>query len=160
LSYRGLTRSRDDSSLLPYVYPTGRTGDCQWPPMASTAWTLPTAGALERQTRAHKYVLGPILHVYRMDVPDRIDIGTQGSARFWLFGILPGWTHHIAVKRQDRDRNRRWMARRPAPPLRPTHVPSPPPPLAQTLPKGPTRRRAPAADGEAGWSHRSSGGTL
>jgi hypothetical protein len=135
--------------------------------MASSAWTLPTAGAVARKPEFMKYVLGPILHVYRMDVPIRIDIGTQGSARFWLFGIIPGWTHHITVKRLDRDRNRRWMARRPHPPLRPTHVPSPPPPLAQTLPNAerhlelrPTRRRAPAAEGEAGWSHRSSGGTL
>jgi hypothetical protein len=102
--------------------------------MASTAWTLPTAGAVARKPELMKYVLGPILHVYRMDVPDRIDIGTQGSARFCLFGIIPGWTHHITVKRLDRDRNRRSMARRPHPPFRPTHVPSPPPPLAQTLP--------------------------
>ena len=46
--------------------------------MASTASTSPTAGALARKPELMKYVLGPILHLYRTDVPDRIDIGTQG----------------------------------------------------------------------------------
>jgi ligand-binding SRPBCC domain-containing protein len=60
-----------------------------------------TAGAIARKPELMKYVLGPLLHVYRLDVPDRVDVGTQGSARFWLFGIIPGWTHHLTVKQLD-----------------------------------------------------------
>ncbi|MGA9357281.1 MAG: hypothetical protein WBW75_04500, partial [Mycobacterium sp.] len=60
-----------------------------------------TACALARKPELMKYVLDPILHVYRLDVPERVDVGTQGSARFWLFGVIPAWTHHLTVKQLD-----------------------------------------------------------
>lgn len=42
-----------------------------------------------------------MLRIYRLDVPKRIEVGTQGSARFWLFGVIPAWTHHLTIKRLD-----------------------------------------------------------
>jgi ligand-binding SRPBCC domain-containing protein len=60
-----------------------------------------TAGAIARKPELMAYVLSPVLHVYRLNVPERIEVGTQGSARFWWFGVLPGWTHHLTVKKLE-----------------------------------------------------------
>ena len=56
------------------------------------------AGALARQPAMMTYVLSPVLKVYRLRVPERVTVGTEGSARFWWFGVAPGWTHHLVVK--------------------------------------------------------------
>jgi ligand-binding SRPBCC domain-containing protein len=47
------------------------------------------------------YVLSPVLRIYHLDVPAEIEVGTQGSARFWWFGVIPAWTHHLTIKRLD-----------------------------------------------------------
>ncbi|WP_142279389.1 SRPBCC family protein [Mycobacterium arosiense] len=60
-----------------------------------------TASALARKPELMRHVLSPVLRVYRLDVPDRIEAGTQGSARFWLFGVIPAWTHHLTIKRLE-----------------------------------------------------------
>lgn len=60
-----------------------------------------TAARIARNPELMRYVLRPILHMYRLNVPDRIDVGTQGSARLWWFGLIPSWTHHITVKQLD-----------------------------------------------------------
>lgn len=56
------------------------------------------AAALACKPEVMAYVLSPVLRIYRLAVPDRIEVGTQGSARFWLFGVIPAWTHHLTVK--------------------------------------------------------------
>jgi ligand-binding SRPBCC domain-containing protein len=60
-----------------------------------------TAAALARKPEMMTYVLSPILRIYRLDVPDQIEVGTQGSARFWWFGVIPAWTHHLTIKRLE-----------------------------------------------------------
>lgn len=54
-----------------------------------------TASALARKPELMKHVLSPVLRAYRVEIPERIEVGTQGSARFWWFGVIPGWTHHL-----------------------------------------------------------------
>ncbi|ELP45578.1 hypothetical protein D522_15845 [Mycobacterium avium subsp. paratuberculosis S5] len=60
---------------------------------------METASALARKPEMMRHVLSPVLRIYRLDVPKRIEVGTQGSARFWLFGVIPAWTHHLTIKR-------------------------------------------------------------
>ena len=60
-----------------------------------------TACALARKPQFLKYVLWPILRATDMSFPDQIDVGAQGSARLWWFGIIPAWTHHLTVKQLD-----------------------------------------------------------
>jgi len=60
-----------------------------------------SAAALARKPEMMTYVLSPILRIYRLDVPDQIEVGTQGSARFWWFGVIPAWTHHLTIKRLE-----------------------------------------------------------
>ena len=60
-----------------------------------------TASALARKPELMRYVLSPVLKVYRLDVPERIEVGTRGQARFWWFGVLPAWTHHLTVKKLE-----------------------------------------------------------
>jgi ligand-binding SRPBCC domain-containing protein len=60
-----------------------------------------TAAALARKPEMMTYVLSPVLRIYRLDVPDPIEVGTHGSARFWWFGVIPAWTHHLIVKRLE-----------------------------------------------------------
>lgn len=57
-----------------------------------------TGGALARLPETLAYVLSPVLKVYRIDIPDQVVVGTQGAARFWWFGLIPAWTHHLTVK--------------------------------------------------------------
>ena len=57
-----------------------------------------TAGALARKPEMMKYLLRPVLSAYRLDVPERIEVGTQGSVRLWWFGAVPAWTHHLVIK--------------------------------------------------------------
>jgi ligand-binding SRPBCC domain-containing protein len=59
------------------------------------------AAALARKPEMMAYVLSPVLRIYRLEVPEDIEVGTQGSARFWLFGVIPAWTHHLTVKQLD-----------------------------------------------------------
>lgn len=58
-----------------------------------------TASSLARKPEMMKHVLRPVLRVYRLDVPEPIEVGTQGSARFWWFGVIPAWTHHLTITR-------------------------------------------------------------
>jgi hypothetical protein len=60
-----------------------------------------TAAALARKPELMRYLLSPVLRIYRLDVPEQIEVGTQGSARFWWFGMIPAWTHHLTVKQLD-----------------------------------------------------------
>jgi len=60
-----------------------------------------TAARLARNPELMRYVLGPVLKMYRLNVPQRIEVGTVGSARLWWFGLIPSWTHHIAVEQLD-----------------------------------------------------------
>lgn len=60
-----------------------------------------TAAALARKPEMMAYVLSPVLRIYRLDVPPKIEVGTQGSARFWWFGVIPAWTHHLTIKKLD-----------------------------------------------------------
>ena len=50
------------------------------------------AAALARKPEMMKYPLRPVLRAYHLDVPERSEVGTQGSARLWWFGIVPAWT--------------------------------------------------------------------
>jgi len=59
------------------------------------------AAALARKPEMMAYVLSPVLRIYHLEVPDNIEVGTQGSARFWLFGVIPAWTHHLTVIQLD-----------------------------------------------------------
>lgn len=43
-----------------------------------------TASALARKPELMKHVLSPVLRAYRLEVPERIEVGTQGSAAPWL----------------------------------------------------------------------------
>ena len=42
-----------------------------------------------------------MLRTYHLDVPEHIEVGAQGSARLWWFGVIPVWTHHLTVKQLD-----------------------------------------------------------
>jgi ligand-binding SRPBCC domain-containing protein len=57
------------------------------------------AAALARKPEVMAYVMSPVLRLYRLDVPDTIEVGSQGSARLWWFGVIPAWTHHLTVER-------------------------------------------------------------
>lgn len=69
----------------------------------STELPLPAqrAAALARQPELMTYLLRPILHMRRLDIPDTIEPGATGSARLWWFGLLPTWTHHLTLERLD-----------------------------------------------------------
>jgi hypothetical protein len=43
------------------------------------------AAALARNPEMMKYLLRPVLRAYRLDVPERIEVGTHGSARLGWF---------------------------------------------------------------------------
>lgn len=60
-----------------------------------------TAARLARKPAVMAYVLSPVLRLYRLKVPERVQPGTEGSARLWWFGVIPGWTHHITIERLD-----------------------------------------------------------
>ena len=59
------------------------------------------AGALARKPEMLRYLLRPVLHAYRVDIPEPIEVGTQGSARLWWFGVIPAWTHHLVIRQLD-----------------------------------------------------------
>ncbi|MGW3974466.1 hypothetical protein ACWEFD_34940 [Streptomyces ardesiacus] len=42
------------------------------------------------------FVMSPVLRLYRMDVPQRVEVGTHGKARLWWFGVIPTWTHSLS----------------------------------------------------------------
>lgn len=67
----------------------------------STVLPIPAEAAarLARKPETMSYVLSPILRIYHLDVPVPIEVGTQGAARLWWFGVIPGWTHHLVVQR-------------------------------------------------------------
>jgi ligand-binding SRPBCC domain-containing protein len=60
-----------------------------------------TAGALARKPELMLHVLSPVIRIYRLDVPERFEVGAHGSGRLWLCGVIPGWTHHITIKQLD-----------------------------------------------------------
>lgn len=59
------------------------------------------AARLARKPEVMAFVMSPVLRLYRMRVPEHIEVGTHGSARLWWFGVLPAWTHHITVRQLD-----------------------------------------------------------
>jgi ligand-binding SRPBCC domain-containing protein len=56
-----------------------------------------TAAELARKPQMMQFVLGPFLQTPRLTVPERLEVGTRGSARLWWFGIIPSWTHHLVI---------------------------------------------------------------
>ena len=60
-----------------------------------------TAAALAREPELMQFVLAPIVRAPHLRVPDRIEVGTQASARLWWFGLIPAWTHHLEIKQLD-----------------------------------------------------------
>jgi hypothetical protein len=60
-----------------------------------------TAAALARKPELMKYVLSPVLRIYRLDAPERLEVGAHGSGRLWWYGVIPAWTHHITIKQLD-----------------------------------------------------------
>src|ERR1700716_1041428 len=60
-----------------------------------------TAAALARKPELMKYVLSPVLRIYRLDVPDRLEVGAHGSGRRGWYGVSPAWTHHITIEQLD-----------------------------------------------------------
>lgn len=60
-----------------------------------------TAAGLARKPELMRYLLSPVLRMYRFDAPERIEVGTQASARLWWFGVIPSWIHHLTVWQLD-----------------------------------------------------------
>lgn len=59
------------------------------------------AAALARKPALMQFVLAPALTLPGLSAPDRIEVGTTASARLWLFGVIPAWTHHLEIKELD-----------------------------------------------------------
>lgn len=60
-----------------------------------------TAASLARKPELMRFVLGPYLDTRGLQVPERIEVGTQASARLWWFGVIPSWTHHLLIEKLD-----------------------------------------------------------
>jgi ligand-binding SRPBCC domain-containing protein len=60
-----------------------------------------SAAELARKPQMMQFVLGPFLQTPRLTVPERLEVGTRGSARLWWFGIIPSWTHHLVIVKLD-----------------------------------------------------------
>ncbi len=60
-----------------------------------------TAAALARKPELMKFVLSPVLRSPRLQMPNHFEVGTQASGRFWWFGVIPAWTHHLEIKQLD-----------------------------------------------------------
>jgi hypothetical protein len=56
-----------------------------------------TAFELAQKPELFKFVVAPILRVPRLKLPDRLEPGTEGSARLWWLGVVPTWTHHLRL---------------------------------------------------------------
>lgn len=56
------------------------------------------ASALARKPEFLQYLLWPIVRLRGMNLPVHLEAGSQGTMRLWWFGIIPAWTHHLAVK--------------------------------------------------------------
>lgn len=67
----------------------------------STELPIPaeTAFALAQKPELFEFVVAPILRLSRLQIPDRLEPGAEGSARLWWFGVIPAWTHHLRVVR-------------------------------------------------------------
>lgn len=48
-----------------------------------------------------RFVLAPFMQMPRLTVPDRFEVGAQGSARLWWFGLIPSWKHYLQIKRME-----------------------------------------------------------
>lgn len=48
-----------------------------------------TAFELAQKPELFKFVVAPILRVPRLKLPDRLEPGTEGSARLWWLGVVP-----------------------------------------------------------------------
>jgi hypothetical protein len=55
------------------------------------------ACALARKPELFEFVVGPILAVRSLRLPDLVAPGARISGRLWWFGVLPAWTHHITL---------------------------------------------------------------
>lgn len=67
----------------------------------STELPIPadTAFALAQKVELFRFVVAPILRVPKLEVPDVLVPGVEGSARLWWFGVIPTWTHHLRLVR-------------------------------------------------------------
>lgn len=67
--------------------------------MVSTELPLPAdmAAALARKPEMMAYVMRPVLGLGRLEVSERLEVGTRGRARLWWLGVIPAWTHHLTV---------------------------------------------------------------
>jgi ligand-binding SRPBCC domain-containing protein len=60
-----------------------------------------TAARLARKPEMMQFVLSPFVKAPGLTIPERIEVGTRGSARLWWFGVVPSWTHHLVVEKLD-----------------------------------------------------------
>lgn len=60
-----------------------------------------TAAGLARKPQMMRFVLGPYLDTRGLQVPGELEVGTEGSARLWWFGVIPSWTHHLLIEKLD-----------------------------------------------------------
>ncbi|MBF6343959.1 hypothetical protein IU421_21765 [Nocardia cyriacigeorgica] len=65
------------------------------PISAEHAWRL------AQKPEMLEYVLAPIIRMTGPGLPDRLEAGVSGTARMWMFGVIPAWKHHITVVRLE-----------------------------------------------------------
>jgi hypothetical protein len=56
-----------------------------------------TAFALAQKLELFRFVVAPILRVPKLEAPDVLAPGVEGSARLWWFGVIPTWRHHLRL---------------------------------------------------------------
>ncbi|TLG10838.1 hypothetical protein FEK35_13015 [Nocardia cyriacigeorgica] len=57
------------------------------------------AWRLAQKTEMLEYVLAPIIRMSGLNLPKQLEAGVSRSARMWMFGVIPTWTHHLTVVR-------------------------------------------------------------
>lgn len=58
-----------------------------------------TAFGLAQKPEVFRFIVAPILRMPRLEMPDPLQPGAEGSARLWWFGVVPAWTHHLRLVR-------------------------------------------------------------
>ncbi|NEW56638.1 hypothetical protein GV794_13380, partial [Nocardia cyriacigeorgica] len=56
---------------------------------------------LAQKPEMFAFVLRPIIRMTGLNLPNRLEAGASGSARMWILGIIPAWTHHLTVVRLE-----------------------------------------------------------
>ncbi|VFA96500.1 SRPBCC family protein [Nocardia cyriacigeorgica] len=59
------------------------------------------AWRLAQKPEMLEYVLAPIIRMTGPGLPARLEAGVSGTARMWMFGVIPAWKHHITVVRLE-----------------------------------------------------------